>query len=261
MRHQQTGHLLRMGTVTGIGNPSGMAISPDGRHLYVSDGDAQNVMIFDRSLGNGSLTVNSTIALSYPKKIKMSPDGRLVYIDRTTRVTVMSRDPSTGNLTEIQTLSDVYGITEIQVSSDSKWLFVSSSTTSTALRVYSRDFSNNQLTLSATYTNGTNGFSLLGSTYGLALNFDLGWLAASAYDNHSVTLASVNASTGAISATSSMTQKTDVELASDPTAKPNHLKGAYTTIFSPDMRTLYVYGDKASSSTDPSRYINSFQVD
>jgi YVTN family beta-propeller protein len=54
-----------------------LALSPDGRHAYVSSYGSNSVSVID----TGSNTVTATIPVGqYPAGVAVSPDGRHVYV-------------------------------------------------------------------------------------------------------------------------------------------------------------------------------------
>jgi 6-phosphogluconolactonase (cycloisomerase 2 family) len=109
--------------VNGLERPSDLAVSPDGRHLYVvSNGSAQEVgalAVFARQ-SDGTLTyvgryidgVNGNDGLDQPFGVNLSPDGEQVYVtsegDRS--VSVWDRNRNTGHLTFRQIVTNGAGI-------------------------------------------------------------------------------------------------------------------------------------------------------
>jgi DNA-binding beta-propeller fold protein YncE len=105
---------------TGIDQPNGVAISPDGSNAYVSSaGTSDSVTIFSRDpssgrlkqlpgtagcisdTGSGGACVDGT-ALSNASGVTVSPDGENVYVTGASSdsVAVFDRDPVTGALTQ-----------------------------------------------------------------------------------------------------------------------------------------------------------------
>jgi DNA-binding beta-propeller fold protein YncE len=95
-----------------------IAVSPDGRNVYVAAAVSDAVAIFDRDLATGALTqkagaagcINLTgaggctmgAALDEPVSVAVSPDGRSVYVAALTSdaIVVLDRDLATGALTQ-----------------------------------------------------------------------------------------------------------------------------------------------------------------
>ena len=75
---------LSPATVPAGAYPTGIAVSPDGKHVYVAEYHSGAVAIFDVG-GDGTLTPNSTQAtetanLDGPYGVAISPDGKSLYV-------------------------------------------------------------------------------------------------------------------------------------------------------------------------------------
>ena len=68
----------------GAGGPSGVAITPDGRHVYVPNWDAGRMSGIVSVIDSGSNTVTATVVISGrgggPSGVAISPDGRQAYV-------------------------------------------------------------------------------------------------------------------------------------------------------------------------------------
>ncbi|MFV9507080.1 MAG: choice-of-anchor D domain-containing protein [Oscillochloridaceae bacterium umkhey_bin13] len=109
---------------TGVGSgPHGLAISPDGQHLYLAAQSGDRLIMLRRS-PSGALQIGAsyqhndtlpagTLRLDGPRYVAVSPDGRNVYVTASTSdsVTAFARDATTGLLTLIDTVQqgDSYG--------------------------------------------------------------------------------------------------------------------------------------------------------
>lgn len=127
----------------GLAQPSEIAVSPDGRHVYVGAWRENTISVFDRDVTTGALTLSGSVhqddpPLS-PHEMVVSPDGTRLYSYGATR-TVFARDAATGALTSLQSASGGLGdsVFGLAVSPDGTSLFVfgSSCCSSYQLRVF-----------------------------------------------------------------------------------------------------------------------------
>lgn len=105
------------GRARGIDGPQGVAISPDGRYLYVAGEDSDGIAVFRRNPRTGSLTqghgrlacissgeehgCKRAQGLAGAGAIAISPDGHNLYVATEERSLVtLNRDPATGSLRE-----------------------------------------------------------------------------------------------------------------------------------------------------------------
>jgi YVTN family beta-propeller protein len=93
---------------------TGIAVSPDGKNVYVASSFNNSIVVLDRNAGNGQVSCNSQVVddtnLRKAQSVSVSPDNKSVYATATTagqdRVTVYSRNTSTGVLTFVATYRD-----------------------------------------------------------------------------------------------------------------------------------------------------------
>lgn len=122
-----------VGGVNGLSKPNDIAITPDGKFLYVSSYASSAVTIFTRQEGTGALTyvgkvvngVGGVTTLSAAFGVDVSPDGKTLYVASPTSnaVTSFSIDASTGLLTLIDSdtpTTGVAGIVSLSASPDGK---------------------------------------------------------------------------------------------------------------------------------------------
>ena len=105
--------------VTGIDEPSAIAISPDGAQLYVAGSGANAVAIFARDADTGALRPSGVVrdhargvdGLDQPGDIALSPDGANVYVAGfdDDALAVFARDPKDGGLRFLSVMRDRVG--------------------------------------------------------------------------------------------------------------------------------------------------------
>ncbi|HEV2633716.1 MAG TPA: lactonase family protein [Actinocrinis sp.] len=83
--------------------PGGIALSPDGRHVYVSNRGEESIAVFAVSEDGGDLAPagNWPCGGSWPRHLTLTPDGRALFCanQRSGTVTVFRVDPADGSLT------------------------------------------------------------------------------------------------------------------------------------------------------------------
>jgi DNA-binding beta-propeller fold protein YncE len=99
----------------GLGNPSGVAVSSDGKSVYVTASTNDAVLNFDRNTTNGELSETGCIsrfgdgacqsggvALTGTRDVAVSPDGHNVYVAAASdnAIAIFDRNTTTGGLTQ-----------------------------------------------------------------------------------------------------------------------------------------------------------------
>jgi DNA-binding beta-propeller fold protein YncE len=108
--------------VAGIQRAFDVAVSPDGRHVYVVGLLSDSIGIFARDAVSGALSFSDHVAwtgaaepggipdLDQPISISLSPDGLFLYAaagpEVASRIVAFTRDPETGALAHLQSLAD-----------------------------------------------------------------------------------------------------------------------------------------------------------
>ena len=124
-RNASSGALTLEQTFSSSGNPcqqgvrplkgaTGVAVSPDGNHVYVSASWSSSLLILSRNSGNGQVSCAGRVAdstnLRKASSVSVSPDNLTVYATATSggqeRVTTYSRNTGTGALTFVQSVRD-----------------------------------------------------------------------------------------------------------------------------------------------------------
>jgi 6-phosphogluconolactonase (cycloisomerase 2 family) len=166
-------------SVDGLQFARGLAVSPDGGHLYVAGEGDDAVAAFARNAGTGALTfveverdgVNGVDGLDGASGVALSPDGQHVYVASAAddAVAVFARDPGTGALAFVEVEQDgldgIGGALGVVVSTDGGQVYVASPYDGVA--VFARDGGTGALTLLEAHVSGVGGvLSGLGSSQG-----------------------------------------------------------------------------------------------
>ena len=165
---QDGGRDSKDATVDGLGQATGIAVSPDNRHVYVTAQSDDSVARFDRD-ATGDLTfvkiwkndiTDGIEELESARNLAISPDGRNLYVTAFTddALSVFERDAS-GDLLLRQTLKhnrdiDSFdGLQGVAVSPTGRHVYVTG-TSSNALTVFERNASSDALTLLKIFRDG-----------------------------------------------------------------------------------------------------------
>src|SRR5947199_241739 len=106
-----------VGKVNGLDGAEGIAISPDGAHVYVAGRNDDSLAVFSRDAATGALTYVEIQRDGYAgvvqgllgaKAVAVSPDGTHVFVTGSVdnALAVFERDPATGTLTYVERLRD-----------------------------------------------------------------------------------------------------------------------------------------------------------
>lgn len=127
--------------IDGLRNAMGVAVSPDGKNVYVAGNGDDAVAVFRRSLNDGTLSwetqyrdgINGVDGLASPTSVALSPDSKSVYVtglgDKA--LAVFKRNPQTCTMTFTEKIKDgqngvdgLYGAYDVQCSDDGRSVYV-----------------------------------------------------------------------------------------------------------------------------------------
>ena len=174
--------------VDGLDAVRGIAVSPDGRHVYAASLFDDSVALFHRNPSSGGLTYGGIrvdngsggLRLGGAHGVAVSPDGASVYVVARSEdaITAFARDADTGALTLIGSHADgVGGVTGmdaaegVTVAPDGRHVYVAAEG-SDAVVVFERDLETGALTFRAAHVNGVGGVSGLKSANSVVVSRD-----------------------------------------------------------------------------------------
>lgn len=237
------------GGSTALNEPEGVAVSPDGKNVYVAAFTGDAVLTFSRDPTTGVLSfvgehvdgVGGVDGLNGAEGVTTSPDGRNVYVagNSDDAVAVFSRDPATGALTFVEQQKDgvggvegLFGAAYISVSPDGKNAYVTG-LDDNAVAVFSRDPTTGALTFVEQHVDGVGGVDGLQGAFGIASSPDAKNVYVVGFDDNAVAVFSRDSATGAL---------TFVEQHKDGVGGVDGLLGAVLIAVSPDGANVYVTG-------------------
>lgn len=175
-----------MTTIDGIGGASSVAVSPDGRFVYVTGSTDNAVAVFSspavepdmhtfasplfvQKLANGEMdaALNIVSGLAGATSVEISPDGQHVYVAGETgnSIAVFDRDQGTGELTFVESLThsgldsmsntveNLLSPASISISPEGSTVYVAASG-SNAVTLFSRDITSGSLTVLESLSDG-----------------------------------------------------------------------------------------------------------
>jgi 6-phosphogluconolactonase (cycloisomerase 2 family) len=239
-----------MGGVSGLDVTQGIAISPDGAHVYATGYGADALVVFSRNAATGALTfverkddgIGGVDGLGGAFKLAVSPDGAHVYvlgIDEDA-VAVFSRNATTGALTFVEVQRDgvggVDGIARpwnLALSPDGAHLYVTS-TVDNAVAVFARNATTGALAFVEAQRDGVAGVDGLAVATGVAVTADGGHVYAAGYNDGALAVFARNAATGAL---------TFVEVQRNGVGGVEGIQAPGTLALSPDGAHVYAGGE------------------
>ena len=175
-----------VGGVDGIAGARGLAISPDGRHVYAVGAFDDAIAVFRRSTFTGALTFRQALrdgsgpvdGLDGPTQVVVSHDGRFVYVvSGEDAIAVFGRDPDSGELGFVTAYLGVgaaagaaRGVSDIAISPDDASVYAA--TDADTVIGFSRNDASGLLTVIDVEREGVDGVAGLTSIGSLALSPD-----------------------------------------------------------------------------------------
>jgi 6-phosphogluconolactonase (cycloisomerase 2 family) len=174
--------------VEGLAGADSVAVSPDGRHVYVAGDAANAVVVFQRAETTGKLSfvevyrdnVGGVDGLAGAEAVALSPDGRHVYVtgDVEHAVAVFRRDTATGRLSFVEVQRDglkgvdgLAGAEFVAVSPDGRQVYVAGYEDH-ALVTFARDETSGALSFVEAQRDGLDGVDGLANAVSVAVSPD-----------------------------------------------------------------------------------------
>jgi len=241
-------------SVDGLYGTRSVAVSPDGKHVYVAGYYDKAVAVFSRNATTGALTFVEVHWDTDPGKdglngassIAVSPDGRHLYVAgaEACAVAVFSRNGTTGALTFVETKKDgvdgvdgLGGAISVAVSPDGRHVYVAG-LYDDAVAAFSRNATTGRLTFVETKKDGVGGVEGLGGPRAVDVSPDGHYVYAAGYNDDAVAVFSRNATTGALAF---------AEMHQDGVSGVDGLDGPYSVAVSPGGSRVYVAGSLDSA--------------
>ncbi len=167
-----------VGGIDGLSGARDVAISPDGKSLFVTGQYENAFTFFNRDASTGALTYVGSIkngvggadGLTQPQGLTVSPDGRFVYVASPDddAISIFSRDATTGAMTYVGVVrdgqdgaGDLDSFSRLTVSPDGRSV-VAVSSSNHSLVLFDRDTTTGALTFAKKLVDGVDGIDKLG---------------------------------------------------------------------------------------------------
>ncbi|QQR72953.1 MAG: beta-propeller fold lactonase family protein [Holophagales bacterium] len=251
-------HRQGVNGVVGLGGANSVAVSPDGRHVYVADHDnplfGGTVTIFARDEATGRLvfagTANDAVSgvdvLMGVVDVFVSPDGKNVYASGAgygpwsynDRIVVFERDPASGALSVVEVETGGVGGPSVAnvrgpfVSPDGRSVYAATSNADSIV-VWDRDPGTGELDYRQTLRDGHGGIDGLFGGTAIAVSPDGRHVYGVGILDHSISAFSRDAQTGELSF---------VDFYRDGVDGVDGLAGVYKLAVSPDGKNVYGAG-------------------
>jgi 6-phosphogluconolactonase (cycloisomerase 2 family) len=247
--------------VDGLWAPYSVALSPDGKNVYVAGSADDAVAVFSRDSSTGALTFVQVVkdtdsgvdGLNGAVAVAVSPDGENVYVSSVVdnAVTMFIRKDSTGALTFKQVLKDtdpgIDGLDwpeSIAVSLDGKHVYVAGYDDD-SVAVFNRKDTSGQLTFQQVVKDGDPGVSGgLDGARSVAVSPDGGHVYVAGYTDDAMVVFDRNSSTGELAL---------VEAVFGESIGACGLNGVHSVVVSPNGQQVYAAADAEDAAVVFSR--------
>jgi trimeric autotransporter adhesin len=232
----------------GLNGPNAIAVSPNGKHVYVGSISDDSIVVFTREASTGQLTLvevkqdgveGSGDGLSGPSHIAISSDNRRLYVTgtRDNAVSVFDRNEDTGTLTfltlqqdDINNVDGLATATGVAVSFDNRFIYVAGKDDD-AIAVFTRDPEQGEIAYLDNYQNGgEQNITGLSGAYSITISPDNNHLYVASELNNAIVAFERNINTGAL---------TYLATYQDGINGINGLGGVRDLAISPDGTRLY----------------------
>ena len=235
--------------VDGLMGASSVAVSPDGKHVYVTGAGDGAVATFARDATSGALSfveldqdgAGGVDGLAGAISVAVAPDGRHVYVtgQADNAVVTFARDAASGALSFVELEQDgsggvdgLAGAASVTVSSDGKQVFVAGQADG-AVATFARDATSGALSFVELDRDGVGGVDGIEGASGVTASLDGKHVYVTGAGDGAVATFARDASSGAL---------TYVELDRDGALGIDGLAGAASVTVSPDGKSVYVAG-------------------
>ena len=189
-----------------------IAVSNDGKHVYITSKSMHEISWFDRNVTSGALSyvgklrdgVAGVDGLYNARSISLSPDGLHVYVAGSSddEISMFERNSTSGALTYIDIVKDgvngvdgLDGVMGTVMSSDGKHLY-SVSAADDAISCFERNSTDGNLTFISFYKDGVNGVDGLNQARTVAITPDGLHIYVTAISDNAVSWFERNSTTG-----------------------------------------------------------------
>ena len=244
----------------GLSIPQDLAISADGRFVYVAATGEESIAVYERDPESNTLSFRQVLrddrdgvdGLNSAQAVAISPDGAHVYVSAFRELGIFSRDAATGLLTFLDALAQgvdgVDGLSagrKVRISPDGAHVYVASESDK-GIGVFSRDAATGALTFVELVEDGVNGVDGLDRIRSVAISPGGEHVYAVGGGDDAVVTLSRDPATGMLSFVEVLTEaNTGIETLDNP----------LSVVVSPDGRHVIVGGSSfrnlASFTRDP----------